>query len=264
MTKKKIISILAVVCIIIILCLAFILSDKELDLESEQVKSLYKYLGEVDIYHCGGLLTYSENTVTKDTLSVSNKLCMAYYELSDEQKTSKNMDSTEINKNDLKICKVGENAVFTTEDDQDYCSYVEINLNDLNQAYEKIYGENNTSQDSFYITNSDACYLEGDVYYCGKAETFTYSLMPEATIYRLLNKAVTKLNGDIVIYDYYLKVSNDKCYLANDTSSEDTTCTKALKDTIDAEFVRKYAALYKHTYQKDENGNYYWVKSELK
>lgn len=266
MNRKKLIFILAVVCIIIFVIFAFIFGDKNLDLNSNEVSSLYKYLGEVDIYHCGGLSTYSENTITKDDISDGNKLCMAYYNLNQDKVKKETIDSYGVNKNDIKICKVGENITLATNNDEDFCNYFSFSKNELNNSYNDIYGTEISNYNSFYISSSNSCYLEGETYYCGTSETFTYSLAEQATVYRLLNKAVQQLNGDIIIYDYFLKVTEDSCYDSSDSKVAMDKCSKALdsQNEIDAEFVRKYGSIYKHTFKKNSNGDYYWAKSELK
>lgn len=263
MKKKKLIYIiLAVVCVVVLL-IAHLLSGKKLDMESEQVKELYSYLGEVDIYHCGGLNTYSDKTITKSEISPDNLLCMAYYNLTEKKKET--VESKEKNKNGDKICKVGENITFAADDDESNCNYNVIKTSELSASYKDIYGEEIVEYKDFEITSDKKCFLEEDTYYCGTTETFTYSITPQSTVYRLMKKAVKELNGDIIIYDYFLKDSAGKCYSKNSYTEENEECTNALKDaTIDKDFLKKYASTYKHTYKKDENGNYYWLKSEVK
>ena len=266
MKKNKKKFIFGAVFCIFILILVICLSDKKMDLESNIITKLYGYLGEVDIYHCGGLITYNEKATNKDNLKNENKLCMAYYLLDSKDKTEDSVNVSGKNQNDTKICKVGENTTITTSSENDTCNYSKFSKNSLNKTYKTIYGEEISSSEPFYISSGTACYLEGDTYYCGTAETFTYSLATNATIYRLKSKAVKKINGDIEIYDYFLKVSEDGCYLSNDTDTVSNNCTKALKDNkkIDAFFVKKYGSVYKHTFKKSSKDNYYWVKSELK
>jgi len=78
--NKKIIYIIVIIILLILIgIMAFVFSDKRLDLESKQVNDLYKYLGEVDIYHCGGLITYQDKNISIDDITKENALCMAYY-----------------------------------------------------------------------------------------------------------------------------------------------------------------------------------------
>jgi len=264
--KKIIYSIVIVIVVVLIILVAFVFSDKKLDLESEQVASLYKYLGEVDVYHCGGLSTYSDDEIVKKDLSNGNTLCMAYYALSADKIKNDVAEISDINKNDIKTCKVGESTTLAVKDGEDQCDYIVFNKDDLNDSYRDIYGVSIEHYDKFYISSTEACFLEGENYYCGTSETFTYSLAPEATIYRLINKAVKKLNGDIVIYDYFLKISGNVCYPMNDSSDENKDCTKAfkeLKNEINVEFVKKYGSIYKHTFESNSD-NYYWIRSDLK
>ena len=262
---NKIYFIAAIVLMALIIILALILSDKRLDLKSEQVSTLYNYLGEVDVYRCGGLITYKDKAITKDEISNENALCMAYYNLKNDKITTETAKSTRKNKNNIKTCKVGESITLAAKDEENECQYSIINKKDLNDSYKKIYGENIKDYSKFFISSTEACYIEGDTYYCGTAESYIYSLTPAATIYRLLNKAVKKINGDIVIYDYFLKESDNKCYPKNN-NEENKECSKEIKsiENIDEKFVSKYGNIYKHTFKKDDSGNYYWFKSELK
>ena len=74
------------------------------------------------------------------------------------------------------------------------------------------------------------------------------------------------MNGDIVITDYQLRVSNNKCYANNSSNDEISTCSTALEgDTeVTREFVQEYGTLYEHTFKQDDNGDYYWYSSNLK
>lgn len=253
---------LAVVCVVLIIVGAFVISDKKLDVEGDLVKKLYRYLGETDIYHCGGLNVYSNSLVNKDTLSNENRLCMAYYEL--DKKATLKIDSTGTNKHGTKICKVGDSTTLAVSDETNSCEYYKVDKESLNNAYKNIYGENINEYEKFFISSEQACEIEGDSYYCGTSETFNYSIAKEATIYRGITKAIEKFNGDIVIYDYFLKISDGKCYKTNTSNEEITDCSKALSESnpeINSEFISKYGSLYKHTYAKND-ADIYWVSSE--
>ncbi len=273
MKKKNIFITIIVLCIIAIGITLCFIGDKRLNVEDKLINELYSYLGEVDIYHCGGLNAYSSSSVTKESITNSNLLCMAYYNLKEDQKEANTSKSTGKNKNDNKICKIGEEVTFTTDEETNECSYEVLKKEDLNAAYQGLYGTNIKDYEEFYITNDDACYLEGDSYYCGAAETFTVSLAPASTIYRLIDKAIEKRNGEINIYDYFLKISENKCYMTNGSDNENEDCTKALskldgsfsnlKEEEKAKFMKKYGKLYRHTYELNKD-NYYWTKSEQK
>lgn len=264
----KIGAILGVVVAVVVVLLVIFLGDKPLDMQSDEITNLYSYLGEVDVNRCGGLNQYSGEEVTYDTISNEHKLCMAYYHLADEEITQDQIDVTSTNDNDVSVCEVGEGIKLVAEEGEDTCHYQIINQNDLAVAYQNIYGQKLPDDESFYINGTDACYLNGEDYYCGEAETFVVSLTPESTIYRLMNKAVEKMNGDIVITDYYLRISDNKCYSSNTTEEEISACSSALSENenleIDATFVQEHGMLYEHTFKQDSNGNYYWYSSNLK
>ena len=264
--KKNVVFILTVILVVGVLLVAIFVGDKPLDLKDKQITNLYSYLGDVN--RCGGLIVYTGDEVTYDALSSENKLCMAYYKL-DAQTIQKDISNvTTTNDNDIAICEVGEGIRLAASEGEDSCSYQVLDQEILANTYRTIYGQDIPKDKSFYINSTQACYLEGDTYYCGDAETFVVSLAPDATIYRLLKKAVQKMNGDIVIQDYYLRVSGNACYSSNSSDGEITSCTDALKDNenigIDSVFVQEYASVYEHTFKKDSDGNYYWYSSNLK
>ena len=266
--KKKVVFVVGIIIVVVVVLLVILLGDKHLDLNSDEVTTLYSYLGEVDVNHCGGLNQYTGEEVTYDSISNGNKMCIAYYELNDDQKISETHDVTTTNDNDISICEIGEGTRLVASEGEDFCNYEAISKNDLNSIYNKVYGQDLPSDEEFYINTNIACYLDGDNYYCGEPETFVQSLTPEATVYRLMNSAIEKMNGDIVISDYYLKVSGNKCYSSNNFDDEISACSSELEDNenleIDAEFVQEYGALYEHTFKADDQGNYYWYSSNLK
>lgn len=266
--KQKVVCIILVVVFLIVFGVAcFLISDKKLDLDSKLVNDLYNKLGSTDIYHCGGLITYGDNPITSADISPENALCNAYYNLASEDITSGNLKITGKNASDMKVCKIGESATLAISDEKnEECYYSTFSKEALNKSYYKTYGSNIDEYNKFYIASDKICVLNEDNYYCGVAENFNYYLAPDATILRLKNKALKKHNGDIVIYDYFLKVSNNKCYATNTTTEEDTNCSSNIPSNgnIDAKFVEKYGTLYKHTFKTAKNGEYYWIQTEIK
>ena len=266
--KKKVVFGVGILIIVVVVLLVIFLGDKHLDMTSTQVSTLYSYLGEVDVNRCGGLNQYIGEEVTYDDLSNNNKMCIAYYELSDDEKTSDTQEVTSTNDNDLDICEIGEGIRLVASEGEDTCSFEVIAKEDLEDAYQTVYGNDLPEDEEFYISSNIACYLEEDQYYCGEAETFVQSLTPEATVYRLMDSAIKKLNGDIVISDYYLKVSDNRCYPSGAFEDEITACSDALADDasiqIDEDFVREHGALYEHVFKENADGSYYWYSSNLK
>jgi len=257
--------VIIIIVAILLVAAIFFIGDKKLDLESDEIKNLYSYLGEVDIYRCGGLITYNDNETTKEDISSENSLCNAYYNTNENKLKTNSIESTDTNSNKIKICKVGDKTTIAANEDSKECTYNTISKEDLNETYKKIYGEDiKTYEEKFQISDSKTCYLEGETYYCGEAETYTYSLGNDATIYRLMDKALKTHNGKITITDYFLKISSNKCYASNNSTNELTTCSEEITSgkKIDAELIKKYGSLYKHTFVKDANENYYWNKSE--
>ena len=83
--KKKVVMVGSIVVVIALLFLVFFLGNRPLDLKSDEITTLYSYLGDVNINICGGLNQYTGDEVTYDSLSNNNKLCLAYYKLNNNQ-----------------------------------------------------------------------------------------------------------------------------------------------------------------------------------
>lgn len=266
---KKVVIGAGILVVLAVLFLAIFMGDQPLDLESDQVTNLYSYLGEVDVYRCGGLNQYLGEEVTYDSLSNNNKMCMAFYKLDASVIEKQEAEVTSLNDSGLSICEVGEDIRFVTDEEGDEaCNYQVIPKDELASSYQMVYGEELPDDESFYISGTQACYLGGDQYYCGDAETFVYSLSSEATIYRLMDRAVKRLNGDLVITDYYLRISGNKCYSSNGGENEITACSTLLEENadleVDTEFIQEYGTLYEHVFKQDDQGNYYWYSSNVK
>lgn len=266
MNKKKIYLITALMIIIILVGILATIGEKKYDPTSPEITKLYQYLGNIDINKCGGLQTYTNKVVSASDISIENKLCMAYYNLNSKKIINEEKKYTEVNNIGTKICKIGDKITLTANNkDNTMCNYNIVDKDDIALTYKNIYGLDIEKHNDFSISGTNTCYIEGNQYYCGEGETYTYTIGADATIYRLINKAVKNKEQDIIIYDYFLKISNNTCYLStnNDTNDE---CTKELKNNkeITEKLVKKYGKLYKHTFKLDENNNYYWSTSEPK
>lgn len=268
--SKTLITTLVAICGIAIIITFFLVSDKNLNVDSIEVENLYNKLGEVNINRCGGLNTYSNKDITFKDISLENRLCMAYYQVTKDDIQEKNTKITGKNDNDIKICKIGE-TTLSANDDEKECKYEEIDVKTLKEAYKNLYGKELKENDNFYITETKACFKEGEKYLCGTAESYKMAIAPESSIYRVINKAVKKLNGDVIIEDIFLKISGNVCYKEQNSNEKSDACTKAIKDKdlkslSDDEIidlVKKYGSSYKHTF-KEANNNHYWEKTELK
>ena len=126
--KKKFIGIIGIVIIVVVILLVIFLGDKRLDLESDQVQTLYTYLGEVDVNRCGGLNAYIGEVVIYVTISNENKLCMAYYALSDDEKSSESTEVTTTNENDINLCEIGEGIRLASDEDDSSNNYSHVFL----------------------------------------------------------------------------------------------------------------------------------------
>lgn len=270
MKNKKIITILVAICGIALIIALFLLGDKNLDINSNEITELYSKLGEVDINHCGGLFTYGDEDISLDNANKEYTLCMAYHQIKKEDIAKKKADVTGKNESKTNICKIGE-TTLSTEDNKTECEYEEFDVKKLEEAYNGLYGSKISEGDSFYTSTSTACYKEGEKYICGEAETYKIAISPESNIYRVINKAIKKLNGTIIIEDTYLKISNKACYTKPGVKDKNEECSKFLEDkdinALDEDtiinLVNKYGTKYEHTF-KENNKNHYWFETKIK
>ena len=153
--------------------------------------------------------------------------------------------------------------VFRKNDETNECIISKIKKEQIDNSYKKLFGKEIEFNESFKIDNLNICYLKDDYYYCGLSETFTYTYGSESTVYRVIKKAEEK-SSDIIIYDYFVKINNNKCYKNYTTADINDTCTEQYKNNknINYKFMKKYTTEYKHVYRKLEDGTYYWISSE--
>lgn len=269
-TKKSLkpLFIIIIILAIILTVIVVILKSNSLNKDSKLVTDIYKYVGNNDLEICSGLVNYQDGEVTFDTIDNTDKLCLAYTLLNDSDITTLRIDEDKNN-----VCKLDNNFTFATDNnnDADTCTIKRIDANLLNKEYKKIFGQDIKDYDEFLYDYKTVCkYIEEEAssyYYCGNAEEFSIAVGAFPKTYRAI-KDVYKNNDSIIIYDYFLKVIDDECYETFTTNTKNDSCTneynnKTFNDSKKGyKFLKKYGTLYKHTFENN-NGEYYWVKSEV-
>lgn len=229
--------------------------------ENKLVKSLYNYVSNDEIEKCGGLLFYSDDKITKDVLTSDQKTCLSFI------KTEKLKGKKEVLNKDKKekICTLKEEMIFATDNyEESKCTIKKYDTENVLKTSENIFGEKITLPKSFALDNYNICYLVDNSYYCGLSETFSFTIGNESYVYRVINKAVEKGNDEIIIYDYFIKISNDKCYPTFTSNKEEEKCSQNYQSKkINYKFVKKYGTEYKHVFKKlNGSDNYSWYSSE--
>lgn len=256
--KKNILVYAIIAVFIIILITWFLIKGKSMDANSTLINEIYSYVGNKNLELCDGLINYNAKELGYEDIENSSRICTAYSLLNTEDSTTLKIDRTKKNN----TCSVTEDIVFATDNYEDeICTITKIDAKLVNDSYKKIYGKDIESYESFQLDNSTICYYKEDAYYCGLSETYTYTIGAEPHTYRTIKKAISK-NDEIIIYDYFIRITNDECYTTytGDTKNEKCTDNYAGKE-IDYKFMRKYGTLYKHTFKKSGD-SYYWIKSE--
>lgn len=247
------------VAVILVYLINYLAKGKALKADDSLVQELYSYLGENDLQYCGGLTNYATEEVASKDLANDVKLCHAVAKV--YLQDSEEVSLERYKKKDY--CQIDENTIFALDEDKETCSINKISKDIIKDEYHKIYGEDLKEEESVNINNQIICYPSDDSYMCGRSVTFTVTIGSEPQTYRTINK-VYKKKDEIIIYDYFLKIIKDECYLSYTSNSKDDNCTSEYQNNknIDYKFLKKYGSLYQHIYKMDDTGNYYWVSSK--
>lgn len=259
MKKKKIILILLFVLIIIGSIIYF--SSHRLNEKDKMVETLYEYIGSNDLDVCKGLNNYDSKASNSKDLSISSKACIAYVQTSNKEKETITLEKNGKNN----FCKISDEIAFAPDNyDNENCTVTKLKKKTLNQTIKKIYGDSDLKLTEFAVDNTQICYINGDDIYCGWNQNYTYELKAEPHTYRAIQKVIKK-KEKIIIYDYFLKITENKCYkyFTQDIENEKCTAayTKIKKNKLNYSFLKRYGTKYKHTFKK-QNNNYVYIKSE--
>lgn len=233
------------------------------DPESKEVQGLYSYIGDNYLDYCEGMPFYEDNKVTYEKLDNSTKLCLAYKLVDDSQIQ---FDELKKSKKD-DVCNFNKTSQFRIDDETNKCSIEIIPIENLESAYFKLFGKEIEATEEFNLSGSRTCYFDEEEsrYVCGNSVVQTLQLGWAPTTYRMITKAKEKGN-ELIIYDYYVAINNNKCYLTNSGDQENTKCSDKIdeKTKYNTRFVSKYGQKYIHTFEKDSDGNYHWISSTTK
>ncbi len=250
--------VLVLIIVSIVVIAVVLINGKNVDTNSEQIKELHDYLSTDNLNNCNGLFTYSDKKIDYSKANAEDMACLAYY------KANITDAETETYKPKKKetTCVV-DNMTFRVDEENKECVVQKISKKAVEDAYNKIFGKKLDNLESFKIDNFNICYLKDDSYYCGLSESYTYTIGPDSTIYRIINRALEKGNK-ITIYDYFARINNNTCYSTYAVDTVNSKCTENYKEDvkIDYKFMEKYGVKYKHVFEKDKNGTYHWVSSE--
>ena len=221
------------------------------------VDEVYNYFNIEDLTNCDGLFNYSSNLVNYDKVSLETKLCIAYH----------NANIKDVKNETLKVSKKSDTCkkddmIFKANDESTECEIQIIARDLIDNSYNKLFGKKEDDIESFTIDSMHTCYLKDDNYYCGLSETFTY-ILGSSSVYRVI-KDYQEKGSELVIYDYFIKLNDTTCYKNYTTDDVNQKCTDKYKKNkkLNYKFMKKYGILYKHIYEKNEDGSYHWVSSE--
>ncbi len=256
------IFLIIILIVIAIILIAFkLINGKSIDPESEEVTLLHNYFSTDDLGNCEGLFNYSDGVVEAKKVKTENKLCLAYHKVELENEEEVTYKAKEKDG----LCN-SEDMTFKTEEGTKECKVNIYKKDEVEKKYLEMFGSNPEEIESFKTDGFHICYLKDDSYYCGLSDEVTYTVGSDIAIYRGIKKANQK-GDEIIIYDYFIKMVEEKCYSSYVSGEYNSKCSDAYKDLndkkIDFSFMKKYGSLYKHIYKKNKDNNtYYWVRSE--
>lgn len=256
--NKLVILFLVLILLTIITILINLLSSNKTI--NKNINNLYSYISNDEIEKCGGLQFYQKDKVTSSTLSNDIKTCVAFIK-TDKLKGTKEVFNKDKKK---KTCTTKDKMIFATDNyEEEKCTVKYYDLDKVKDTYKKVFGEEFTNLDSFQLDDYNICYIKDKKIYCGLSEIFSFTISNESYVYRSLKKTVEKGNT-IYIYDYFIKINDNKCYKSFD-GDQNKKCSKNYKkeNKVSYKFIKKYGTVYKHTFKKLNNNDYYsWVESE--
>lgn len=260
--KTIIILIISFILIIMLILVSIKVIDKKqtISLESElmdEVKnSLYRWYGDNPIYYTDKDIDLKESLI----LAIDNSFVQY-----------NNDDSIKLE--DRKTCEI--DAYTNVEDfDKDKCIYSTASKEDINKMYNLLFGKNVSKYvDVFDKTN---CKLASNgKYYCAKKIGDSDKEEVDEDVKIITIKAKRNFNNNIDIYQYYLRIKDNKCY----SSSLDIENKKCTKEYIDAKtdemsfderydfkekLIKKYGTYYKVTVVfNPKYESYFWKDTKI-
>ena len=201
---------------------------------------------------------YTDGLVTSDLLSNNTKEWIVYSHLKDK------LTSVNYNCNLLKDYSIKTyNTCTTLGIDYTFVNKAQkLSYTDFASEYSKVFGSNATiTPDNFSSTGVAAYYSKNNNDFLittlngvgGTDETQIVSKLKDATIYE----------DHLEVEEYYANCTKNtgksgiECHSGTKVVMSDSTLNSA--STLDAS---SFATLYKFTFKKDTNGNYYWYSSE--
>lgn len=260
--KRIIILIITIILVVLLTLIGIKIIDKKqtISLESELMteinKSLNRWYGDNPIY-------YTDKDIDlKDSLILAIDNSFVQYN---------NDDSIKIE--DRKMCEIDTDT--NVEDfDKSKCIYSVATKEDINDKYNLLFGSNVPKYvDIFDKTN---CKLGNNgKYYCAKKLEDNNKEKVEEDVKIINVKAKRNINNNIDIYQYYLRIKDNKCY----SSSLDIENKKCTKEYIDAKvdemnfderynfkekLIKKYGTYYKVTIVFNlKYESYFWRNTKV-
>lgn len=232
--------------------------EKELDINSEEVKKLYNYIlkenSEIEIY------AYQSKKITVNELDNDTKLCTVLSNLEDKDADDKKTIQGVAGKlnqffyNQSTIDKKV-NEIFGTKVNLKYKS-----IDDIATMVDYTYENNQYVKAE--IQQGGGNYPAHTVEYIVKAEKDNDELMiydKFCYLYDNQNAAYDIYNGSDKNEVFAKNISGEKIYFQ--VHDRDENLNKKVIDNIE-KIVGKQVLTYKHTFKKNLDGNYYWYSTE--
>ena len=241
-----------VLCIIIIVIVHLIRVDHIIN--NDQIKSLYSILGNENTALCNGLISYNYSYIDQTSRESTELLCQTYTML----------DSSLVEKISVPLANKEDYCLFENEKfypgvQQKVCNIEKIYAPNISALYNRIYGIPLLHYINFKISNNKTCFYNENYFYCGidkKTDNNNIIIDISSTSYREIYNVVEK-GETVFIYDYFIKINNNKCYKDYNENYENVDCSNNLSKYTVKELLRKYGTIYKHEFENNS-----WISSE--
>lgn len=203
--------------------------NKELDVNSEQIKKLYTY---IPVFNTNKLdkNAYQSSAVTKDKISEEYLLAHAF--------------------NNLEIPDSEKEQVMDADGKTPMQGWYKFAPNILQEKVKEMYGKN-IGNKTFGIGYGKGCNYENGKYLYGAGGGSDEQQINIRSIIEAYEK-----DGDICIEDKFIclkiKAENENLYASTDSN-----------EPLGVDYYKTTGMLtYRHTFKKNAEGNYYWYSTE--
>ena len=235
---------------------------EELDIGSDEVKSLYNLISNLGMNQSNSLddlklFPHSDSKMTYESLSKEYILNTVLENIDND---SKSIIYSGGIAGDVLVAKIPISLINSTLKSI-YGEVEDFTMDELQALISK--RSYNGGKGICPPMNEGLAKTEGEYIICAEIRQTGPYYMTGRNMYSFLIKA-GKDDSSIYLYDYYTVLFDDKCYSSPTRMFEPIKVEDGIKCYLnEEEAISKNIPIYKHTFTKDNEGNYYYASSEI-